>query len=109
MAQTVQNPPADAGDLGLIAGSERSPGEGPGNPLQYSCLENPMDGGAWGAMVQGVAESDTTERLTHTYFVRKPWRDYGMNRPNPYFWRLHFPKGRQAQKSRTMLQSRKTD
>ena len=36
-----------AGDVGLIPGSERSPGEGNGNPLQYSCLENPMDGGAW--------------------------------------------------------------
>ena len=36
-----------AGDLGLIPGSERSPGEGNGNPLQYSCLENPMDRGAW--------------------------------------------------------------
>ena len=37
----------NAGDLGLIPGSGRSPGEGNGNPLQYSCLENPMDGGAW--------------------------------------------------------------
>ena len=40
----VKNPPANAGDTGLIPGSERSPGEGNGNPLQYSCLENPMDG-----------------------------------------------------------------
>ena len=42
----VNNPPANAGDAGLIPGSERSPEEGNDNPLQYSCLENPMDGGA---------------------------------------------------------------
>ena len=48
-----------AGDLGLIPGSGRSPGEGNGNPLQYSCLENPMDGGAWLATVHGVAKSQT--------------------------------------------------
>ena len=47
----------NAGDLGLIPGSGRSPGEGNGNPLQYSCLENPMDGGAWWATVHGVAKS----------------------------------------------------
>ena len=49
----------NAGDLGSIPGPGRSPGEGNGNPLQYSCLENPMDGGAWGATVHGVAESRT--------------------------------------------------
>ena len=43
-----------AGDLGLIPGSGRSPGEGNGNPLQYFCLENPMDRGAWQATVHGV-------------------------------------------------------
>ena len=53
------------GDLGSIPGSGRSPGEGNGNPLQYSCLENPMDGGAWWATVHGVTkESDTTEGVT---------------------------------------------
>ena len=45
------------GDLGWIPGLGRFPGEGNGNPLQYSCLENPMDGGAWEAAVHGVAKS----------------------------------------------------
>ena len=49
----------NAGDLGLIPGSGRSPGEGNGNPLQYSCLENSMDRGAWRATVYGVAKSRT--------------------------------------------------
>ena len=48
-----------AGDLGSIPGLGRSPGEGNGNPLQYSCLENPMGGGAWWATVHGVAKSRT--------------------------------------------------
>ena len=49
----------NAGDLGSIPGLGRSPGEGNGNPLQYSCLENPMDRGAWWATVHGVAKSQT--------------------------------------------------
>ena len=49
----------NAGDLGSVPGSGRSPGEGNGNPLQYSCLENPMDGGSWQAAVHGVAKSRT--------------------------------------------------
>ena len=60
----VKSPPANAGDrrdLGSIPGSGRSPGEGNGNPFQYSCLENPMDGEAWRATVHGVTELDTTE------------------------------------------------
>ena len=48
-----------AGDPGLISGLGRSPGEGNGNPLQYACLENPMDRGAWQAAVHGVAKSQT--------------------------------------------------
>ena len=49
----------NAGDAGSIPGSGRSPGEGNGNPLQYSCLENPMDRGAWQATVHGVTKSRT--------------------------------------------------
>ena len=46
VAQLIKNLPANAGDLGSLCGSGRSPGEGDSNPLQYSCLENPMDAGA---------------------------------------------------------------
>ena len=49
----------NAGDLGSIPGSGRSPGERNGNPLQYSCLEDPMDGGAWWTTVHGVTKSQT--------------------------------------------------
>ena len=60
----VKNTPANARDIkdvGLISGSGRSPGEGHGNPLQYSCLGNPMDIGAWQATVHGIVkESDVT-------------------------------------------------
>ena len=49
----------NVGDLGLIPGLERTPGEGNGNPLQYSCLEYSMDGGAWQATVHGVAKNGT--------------------------------------------------
>jgi len=58
----VKNLPAKAGDtedVGSIPGLGRSPGAGNGNPLQYSCLENPMDRGAWQAIVHGVAKSWT--------------------------------------------------
>ena len=63
MTIVIKNLPANAGDIrdvGSIPGSGRSPGES-GNPLQYSCLENPIDRGAWQATVHGVAESDMTE------------------------------------------------
>ena len=55
----VKNLLAKAGDTGSIPGLGRSPGEGNGTPLQYSCLENPMDGGAWWAAVHRVARSQT--------------------------------------------------
>ena len=52
----IKNLPANAGDIGLIPGLGRSPGEGNGNPRQYSCLENPIDRGVWWATVRGVAK-----------------------------------------------------
>ena len=62
MALVVKSLPVNAGDIrdmGLIPGLGRSPGEGHGNPLQYSCLENPMDRGAWRATVHRVSKSQT--------------------------------------------------
>ena len=59
MAQPVKNPPAMQETLVQIPGSGRYIGEGNGNPLQYSCLENPRDGGAWWAAVYGVSQSQT--------------------------------------------------
>ena len=53
----VKNSPANAGEAGSIRESERSPGEGNGSPLQYSCLENPMDRGTWWATVHGVTKT----------------------------------------------------
>ena len=57
----VKNPLANTGDVGSILGLGRSPREGNGNPLQYSCLENSMDRGPWWATVHGVGESEATE------------------------------------------------
>ena len=69
----VKNPLANAGDirdLGSIPGLERSPGEGHGNPLQYSCLENPVDRGAWRTAVHEVAKSRTRLRdLAHSTHI----------------------------------------
>ena len=62
MALVVKNPPANAGDIrdvGWIPGLGKYPGEGHGNPLQYSCLENPMDRGTWWAAVYRAAQSQT--------------------------------------------------
>ena len=62
VALAVKNPPNNAGDVrdeGLILGLGSSPGGGHGNPLQYSCLEHPMDRGAWWARVHGLAKSWT--------------------------------------------------
>ena len=59
VALVVKNTPANAGHSGLIPGLGRSPGGGHGNPLQYSCLKNPMDRGVWWAAVHMVAKSRT--------------------------------------------------
>ena len=69
MALVVKNPPANVGDIRDTASNPRlgrSPGEGHGNPLQYSCLGNPMDRGAWRATVHKVAKS-VTQLSTHEY------------------------------------------
>ena len=69
MAVVVKNSPAneeDVRDAGLISGSRRSPGGGHGNPLQYSCLESPMDRGAWGATVDRVTQNQTQLKLCRT-------------------------------------------
>ena len=63
----------NVGDPGSIPGSGRSPGEGNGNPLQYSCLENSMDGGAWWATVHEVAKSQTRlSDFTHSTCLQRP-------------------------------------
>ena len=61
--------PCNAGETDLIPGLGRSPGERKGNPLQYSCLENPMDRGAWWPILQGVTEPDMTEQLILSLFI----------------------------------------
>ena len=72
-----------AGDLGLISGSGRSPGRGHGNPLQYSCVENPMDRGAWRAEVHGVAETRT--RLSDSAAAVKSSRRHGASSEGALF------------------------
>ena len=74
----VKDLPANGGDAGLIPGSGRFPGEGNGNPLQYSCLENPMDGGAWWSTVHGVTKRRTRlSSFTFTFTFRTVDRDVG--------------------------------
>ena len=79
MVLVVKNLPADAGDIrttGLNPRSGRSPGGGHGNPLQYSCLENPMDREDWQTTVHSVAELDTTEKTWHArmQYASKVWQ-----------------------------------
>ena len=69
VTQSIEDPPANAGDVGSIPGLGRSPGEGNGNPLKYSFLGNPMDRGVWWAAVHGVAELGTTEQQALNFWV----------------------------------------
>ena len=70
VAQMVKESACNAGDLGSIPGSGRSPGEGNDNSLEYSYLENPMDRGAWQAIVHGVTKSQTQLSDLHFHFQK---------------------------------------
>ena len=83
----VKNLSAHTGDMGWIPGSEGYPGEGNGNPLQYFCLENPMDRGAWWATVHGVTESDMTEHAhTDTHKASSNTSNKGFTTEATTFW-----------------------
>ena len=69
MAQTAKMSACNVGDLGSIPGWGRSPGEGNGNPLQYSCLQDHMDRGAWQATVHRIKKSDTNEATEDAHHV----------------------------------------
>ena len=74
-----KNPPAntgDTGDVGSILGSGSSPGGGHGNPLHYSCLENPMDRGAWGVTAHGVAKFQTQLKRPRTHTCTHKKRNF---------------------------------
>ena len=92
MALVVKNPPANVGDIRDTAWNPRlgrSPGEGHGNPLQYSCLGNPMDRGAWRATIHGVTKSQTQlKQCTHC----SPTSSLSIGFPRQGYWsELPFP------------------
>ena len=72
VALVIKSPPANAGDTDSIPGSGRSPGGGPGNPLRYSCMENPLVRGAWRATVHGVTKRHNQKDLAHTQGPLRP-------------------------------------
>ena len=83
----VKNTPAHAGDVGLIPGSGRSPGEGNGNPLQYSCLGNPMDRGAGGLQSMGLQESRTRlSKRAHIHVCVSSWPSSQLPRWPSWSW-----------------------
>ena len=77
----VKNPPVNAGDVGLIPQPGKPPGQGHGNPLQYSCLETPMARGAWWATVHGKSWTQWKRLNTHmhTPLLQMRWRQTGVN------------------------------
>ena len=82
----IKNPPANAGDSGSIPALRRSPGEGNGNPLQYSFLENSMDRGAWWATIPGITKSRNL-RLNNNNVSRlneNTFKDYAWQKPMQY-------------------------
>ena len=87
MVKSLAASAGDVRDVGSIPGLGRSLGGGNGNPLQYSCLENPMDRGAWWATIHGVSESDTAEWLSIHVFSHRSG-DY-----KPKVHRSSFPSG----------------
>ena len=98
-ASVVQNRPAKAGDEGLIPGLGRYPGEGNGNLLQYSCLENPVDRRAWWATVHGVVKSWTQLSKAPAYIKQRANKDllYTTGRYTQYFIVAY--KGKESEKA----------
>ena len=81
-SSVAKNSPANERDIHSVPGLERSPGQGNGNPLQYSCLGNPMDREAWWAIVHGVAELDITEHACiATYYICDPGQLVNLIKP----------------------------
>ena len=98
VALVIKNPAANAGNIrnvGSVPGLGRSPGGGHGNPLQYSCLENPMDRGAWWAIVHGVAKIGHNWSNSHTL----TWMHYGANT----IWQEFFVNDSPSIKQKTLL------
>ena len=86
VAWVVKNTPANAGDPGWIPGSGRSPGEGHGNLLQYSCLENPTDNGAWRATVHRVAKSRTRLKWLSMHAIQSQGGSDGQGQSEWWNW-----------------------